>query len=870
MRAPVRAHRVRRSVLIAACSALALTGGVSAASGDDVVELEPTVVPPVAGEAADPATDALPRRWFVELASGPTADGTSPATVAAEHRAFRADAKKAGVVVTERGEFSTLFNGFSVEVEPHQVAALARLTGVKAVYPVETVALPETAPDSLPDLATAVDMTGASVVHEELGYTGAGVLIGIIDSGVDYDHPDLGGGFGPGFKVERGYDFVGDAYNADPSSPAYQPVPAPDDDPDDCDGHGTHVAGIAAADGALTGVAPGARLAAYRVFGCTGSSSADVILAAMERALSDRVQVVNMSLGSSFQWPQYPTAMAATRLVNRGVVVVASIGNSGANGLYSAGAPGVGEKVIGVASYDNTFNRQSAFTVSPDDRAIGYATAAAAPAPPTSGTLPMRRTGSATSVNDACGAAVLEDLTGTAALVRRGTCSFYEKARNAQNAGASAVVIYNNVAGSFAATVAGTPAITIPVITISAADGVLLDGRLAGGAVELTWTDQVTSSPVPTAGLISSFSSYGLAPDLSLKPDLGAPGGLIYSTFPLELGGYATLGGTSMASPHVAGAVALLLEAKPRTPAQAVRGILQNSADPGVWWGNPGLGLLDNVHRQGAGMVDLVGAVTATASVQPSAISAGESDAGPVTRTLTLRNAGPTDVTYDLGHDPALSTGPNTFTPSFLTGYATVSFSAPTVTVPARGSATVDVTITANPVLAEHSLYGGYLTLTSEGGEVLRVPYAGMAGDYQTKRVLTSGGFGLPALGWTPNGVNFGLVGANEVFTLQGLDVPFVLAHLDHPARTLRVELFDSRGRSWHRALEESYVARNSTAQGFFVLPIDGVTVGGRKTYTVPDGTYYAVLSVLKANGDSANPDHWETWTSPHFVIDRP
>jgi subtilisin family serine protease len=82
----------------------------------------------------------------------------------------------------------------------------------------------------------------------------------------------------------------------------------------------------------------------------------------------------------------------------------------------------------------------------------------------------------------------------------------------------------------------------------------------------------------------------------TLLPDIGAPGGSIYSTYPLELGGHATLSGTSMASPHVAGAAALLLEARPYTRAEDVRGILQNSADPKNWWGNPGLGFLDNVH----------------------------------------------------------------------------------------------------------------------------------------------------------------------------------------------------------------------------------------------------------------------------------
>jgi subtilisin family serine protease len=139
------------------------------------------------------------------------------------------------------------------------------------------------------------------------------------------------------------------AFNADPTSPAYNPVPVPDPDPDDCGGHGTHVSGIIGADGGLTGVAPRVKFHAYRVFGCQGSTTADVLLDAMELAFDDRADVVNMSIGGALQWPQYSTARAADRLVRRGVVVVASIGNEGPLGLYAASAPGVGKNVIGVA-----------------------------------------------------------------------------------------------------------------------------------------------------------------------------------------------------------------------------------------------------------------------------------------------------------------------------------------------------------------------------------------------------------------------------------------------------------------------------------------------------------------------------------------
>ena len=108
------------------------------------------------------------------------------------------------------------------------------------------------------------------------------------------------------------------------------------------------------------------------------------------------------------------------------------------------------------------------------------------------------------------------------------------------------------------------------------------------------------------------------------------------------------------------------------------------------------------------------------------------------------------------------------------------------------------------------------------------------------------------------------------IFTMQGSDIPFFLVHLDHQSRTFRMEIFAQNGKAWHRAYNEEYLPRNSTSTGFFAFPFDGVTVAGNKTYTVPDGTYYAVISVLKANGDDNNPAHWETWTSPMFVIDRP
>lgn len=826
------------------------------------------------------------RLWFVELTGAPVADGGNRNSAQAEKAAFRRAAQSAGVRFTERRSFDVLFNGFSVEVDARDRAKLAELPGVKAIYPVEVVQAPRPDPaggGAAPDMATALAMTGADRVQSQLGFTGTGIKVAVMDTGIDLDHPDFGGtgvnGTTPLLnhpRIKYGYDFVGDAFNADSTSPTYNPVPAPDDNPDDCGGHGTHVAGIVGANGAVKGVAPDVTFGAYRIFGCDGSTTADIMIAAMERALADGMHVLNMSIGSAFQWPQYPTAVAATRLVNKGMVVVASIGNSGANGIYSAGAPGLGEKVIGTASFDNTSVTLTTFSVSPDNTAIGYSAMTGSVAAPTSGSLPMSRTGTATSAADACSALPAGSLTGTAALIRRGTCSFAIKAQNAQAAGAAAVVIYNNSAGRFAGTIAGS-GVTIPTVQVSDAEGVLIDGRLAAGAVTMTWQSSIGSFANATGNLISSFSSYGLSPDLSLKPDIGAPGGLIYSTYPLEAGAYATLSGTSMSSPHVAGAAALLLQAQPKTPAQAMRGILQNSADPKPWWGNPALGFLDNVHRQGAGMLDIDDAILATTRVDPAKIAAGEGEAGPVTRTVTIENKSASTVTYNLSSVNALSTGANSFTPGFSTSNASVAFSAGSVVVPAKGSATVDVTITPATAPAGGQ-YGGYVVLTdaADAGKVFRVPFAGHIGDYQARQVLVPTANNFPRLGWSPNGVNFGFAGAGDVFTMQGQDIPYVLAHLDHQSRRLRVEAVDAvSGKSWHRISNDDYLPRNSTATGFFAFAWDGTTFTGNgknrnQWRTAPNGQYVLKVSVLKALGDENNPAHWETWTSPMFEVQRP
>src|SRR5438105_2167854 len=254
--------------------------------------------------------------WLVELSNPPAAEGGSASALQSEKRAFRSAAANAGIAMRERFSFDTLWNGISVRADASQLSALQHLPGVKNVWRAVSLSIPPTSPVADPDLITAITMTGADVVQSQLGYTGKGVKVAVIDTGIDYGHPDLGGCFGPGCRVAKGYDLVGNDYNADTGA-----APVPDNDPmDNCAGHGTHVSGIIGASGnpatgGIRGVAPGVTFFAYRVFGCVGTTDSSIMIEAMERALNDGAQIVNMSIGAAFQtWPQYPTAAASDRL----------------------------------------------------------------------------------------------------------------------------------------------------------------------------------------------------------------------------------------------------------------------------------------------------------------------------------------------------------------------------------------------------------------------------------------------------------------------------------------------------------------------------------------------------------------------------
>ena len=877
---------LRGALAVAASVTLALSFGPQAMASPIVQPASPAK--PSAAPKLPKDAKTVTGRWIVQVSGASTAEGgTSSAANASQDQVLR-EAGSEGLKVGRTASFTSVYNGMTVTASGADADQLRDVAGVVGVWPVLQVAAPDPATStSTKDLTSALAMTGADIAYSELGYTGQGIKVGVIDTGIDIDHPDLGGTGTPGTtpfpssRVKWGYDFVGDAYDAGGSTAA-QLTPKPDGNPDDCNGHGTHVAGIIGANGdfatgGVRGVAPKVSFGAYRVFGCDGSTSTDIVLAAMDRAISDHMDVVNMSLGESYMsWPSYPTSVAAQTMQKAGVILVAAAGNEGADGVFTTSTPSVSDGAISVASFENTNIPAHSFTTS-TGRSVPYLPAEGSPIAPTSGSRALAAAGPDTAgANTACDQ-VSSGVKRKAALISRGTCDFYTKALNAQNAGATAVVIYNNVPGLASITAAGDPAITIPVVLIPLADGTALAASLKSGAVSLTWTAGWITTPNPVGGLVSDFSSYGLAADLSLKPDLGAPGGNILSTFPIEKGSYANESGTSMASPHVTGAVALLLQAKPELKGKTtkVRELLQTTGSLAAWSGNPTSGELEPVHRQGGGLIQIATALTTQQTVSPGKISLGEGSAGPQTTSITLTNTSAKPVTYKITKSDGVATLGSSISDTFFQT-ANAAMSAPTtVTVPAKGKTTVKVKITP-PSTPATAIYGGWITFTATGATTLHVPFAGMVGDYQSVKVLT--GDGLPTLAQLDATGNLNPVSGNPVYTMQNFDYPFVLLHLDYPVNDLRIDIFRVGWRGLPTPIAPNYrswvktgpVGKDPSYQYWY---FDGsyTTLGQKGTqFPIKNGRYVMVITVTKALATGHSRSDYESWTSPTFSITQP
>jgi uncharacterized repeat protein (TIGR01451 family) len=645
-------------------------------------------------------------------------------------------------------------NGFALQVAPGSLDELGRLPGVKRVH----ILVPE-----YPTNATSVPFLGAPEVWADtlglgLNADGTGVTIGIIDTGIDYQHAQFGGNgvladyqannrtvapdaYFPTAKVVGGWDFAGDNYAGG--------VPSPDPDPMDCNGHGSHVAGTAAgfgvnADGTPyagpftpgaayrslrvgPGTAPQALLYALRVFGCGGGTNLTVqaIDWAMDPDgdddLSDHLDVINLSLGSAFGSAASTSAIAADNAAFAGVIVVASAGNSG-DTFFIAGSPGSGSRVISTAATADDNVTGLLVRVNTPGGIAGFYTGGAAAfgaLPPFGGVTgdvvlgldPADGAGPLTT--DACspltnGGAVA----GNIALVDRGTCGFVVKVKNAQDAGAIGVIVANNVAGVISM-VGVDPTIVIPAVSVSLADGNTLKANIA----------TLNATLFPASDTVAGFTSRGprRASPIRLKPDISAPGinitsaqtGVTCTGVSPSVGcqlanasGFIAnsqslaLSGTSMAAPHMAGIMALLRQIHPTWTVEELKALAMNYATHDVTSQTGGNGFRHGASRVGAGRVDpaqsAVGDVIAFNSDEVGLVSVTfDNDlVGLTTRVKRLRVVN--HGSTDQTFDLAIDT---------LLDAPGVSFSLPggsSLVVPAGDSVEIDVQMDADTSQMDH------------------------------------------------------------------------------------------------------------------------------------------------------------------------
>ncbi|MBK3497113.1 S8 family serine peptidase [Viridibacillus sp. YIM B01967] len=710
-----------------------------------------------------------------------------------EHSEFISDVKEEKIEFEVENTFTTVVNGVSGEIEFSQIEELEKLPNVEAVSIVNEYKRPTEKPTMLSskDMVEAIQTWNA-------GYDGKGMVVGIIDTGIDYEHKDMQlqddnkhkltktkvnglvqAGKLPGqfynVKVPYGYNY------ADKNSEILDLGP-------DASMHGMHVGGTVGANGdengnGIKGIAPMAQLLALKVFGndpAMPSTFGDIYIKAIDDGIILGADVLNMSLGSTagFADSNSLEQKAVERAVENGVLMSISAGNSsqfGANytenplatnpDIGLVGAPSLAPSSISVASLENdklTLDQMS-LKIGSETLPIAYKKQ--------SSPLPLEVFGKGVGkdviyVGDGGQAQYTgKNVKGKVVFAVRSAANpnYGEIQLQAEKAGAAGVIIRGTAAhGDYVSMALNNP--TIPFVTLSVADGTNLETKLkaAGGVGKVEFSGKMTTVINGSAGKMSNFSSWGVAPGLEMKPEITAPGGQIYST--LNNDQHGVMSGTSMAAPHVAGGAALVLEKvqelfpslKGADKVKRAKTILMNTAkivtDPAT------SGIAYSPRLQGAGIMQLNAAVTTPVYVEAKDTKEGKIELKEIGKdkfsmTVTATNFSDEKVTYNVdasvltdATSGSEETASNALKEQVIKD-AVVTIDTPQVTLFAGKSKdiTVEVDLSkANTALENIQKNGyfveGFITLTNKSQDIvfpdLSVPYLGFKGDWNKPPVL--------------------------------------------------------------------------------------------------------------------------------------
>ncbi|MFC3039709.1 S8 family serine peptidase [Virgibacillus xinjiangensis] len=712
-------------------------------------------------------------------------------------------------------EFSAVVNGFSANVKQGDIQEIEEIPEVKAVHMVNTYERPI----AEPDMISSKEIIEAQAAWRDFGHQGEGMVVGIIDTGIDPSHRDMV--LSDGKTAELTEEFVQETVEEEELPGKYytEKVPYGYNYMDGNDKirevhseasyHGMHVAGTVGANGdedsgGIKGVAPEAQLLALKVFGNDPefqSTYGDIYIKAIDDAIKLGADVVNMSLGSpsGFVSEESPEQQAVSRAVDNGVLMSISAGNSAmfgdgffypyaSNPDYGvSGSPGLAEDSLQVASYENVWMEVDALEYSIDgseERAAFLSASSTHPDDVEEKSFALVEAGLG-SPEDFEG----KDLTGSYALIQRGELAFTEKALNAQAAGAAGVIIYNNEDGIV--NMATDPEITIPQLFMQKSDGDALAESLQNGEeVSITFTGEKTSIVNPEAGQMSAFTSWGLTPNLDFKPEITAPGGQIYST--LNDNEYGLMSGTSMAAPHVSGGGALVLERVDEDfgydgadRVNLAKNLMMNTSEPVDFQGAP-----VSPRRQGAGIMQLHAALSTPVMVtepetNEAKVALKEVTENEVSFELQAENFSDEAVEYEVEANAQtdapvdgggfMISAPNDIGAYELENAATVNKDS--ITVPAGGSANFTVTIDVSEwdeSIRQYFTNGywleGFVTLTdpSDNHPQLTVPYAGFKGEWDAAPIFDTplwdpmSYYGMTGVVTHLGEDSFGVLGAGE------------------------------------------------------------------------------------------------------------
>ena len=793
-------------------------------------------------DASAPTTDEVDPAYVVSIIVQ-LDDGADRAAALASINEAVAGAFPGSSAQVER-EYDKAVQGFALSAPAGSLDAIRAVSGVKAAF-LDRETHVEDADDQVAGEGATnssristqdpANLSAQLMMHaDQITQKGDGKVVAVIDTGVDMTHPAFTGALGgtPALSADKVASLTPQLGNGKTGGYVSEKFPFAydyaDNDPDasptgEAGSHGTHVAGITAGNaGEIVGIAPDAQIIVAKVARSSNGGIPDsALLAALDDMVVLRPDVINLSLGQTGGMDNEADSMYATvfkSLQNAGVTVNAAAGNeytAGYGNLSGKNLPYVSDpdssvlcepasysSVVSVASVDNSL-AHSAFTVG--DRNIAYQRAGGADGQKmpdlsdlTGGPFEYVDGGIGSPEDgQALKAKYPEGLAGKIVLVKRGSLTFQDKFNNIAGSKPAGFIVYNNVPGD-SLVVMSLATDGVPAAFISQADG---EAMLAAADHRLSVAPGKVVPPSSKYSM-SSFSSWGVTPDLRLKPEVAAPGGNIYSAVPG--GTYEFMSGTSMATPQMAGVSAVVLERVQNDPLFAsmsarekidvVQNLIMGTATPVV---DPlqDTGVFYSPRKQGSGLTNVLAATTS--SVYPTVVGAPEqsrpkADLGDGTNgwhfDVTLHNLSGVEATYSLNTqalseivDGGFFTGQSSDWRGkgvniAYSGAASASGEGATVTVPANGEATVGIDVTPGSEFASYvadntpngTFLDGFVRFTSktESQPDLTVPYAGFYGNWGKAPIfdaLASSGGAHTLASWVYNGSTGQQLGYNPL-----------------------------------------------------------------------------------------------------------